>query len=154
MWLNNFPVANGISTTWSQLEIILRHCLDYTHYCCAPFGAYCEAHKENTPTNDMTTCGTHAICLGPTGNFLGTYNFLSLVTGQVIRHCHFDELPVPDAVITLVSDLTKKLVFHKTLFLPTDTVFLLTGQMKLFKLWKMTPLLPILTTFQDAGSTT
>jgi hypothetical protein len=48
------------------------------------FGAYCEVHEENTPTNGMTTRGTPAIYLGPTGNFQGTYNFLSLVTGQVI----------------------------------------------------------------------
>ncbi len=84
MWLNSLPVANGISTTWSPREIILGHPLDYTHHCRAPFGAYCEAHDENTPTNDMTTHGTPAICLGPTGNFQGTYTFLSLVTGQVI----------------------------------------------------------------------
>ncbi len=38
MWLNNFPVANGTSTRWSPREIILRHCLDYTHRSChAPF---------------------------------------------------------------------------------------------------------------------
>jgi hypothetical protein len=84
MWLNKFPVGNGISTTWSTKEIILKHWLDYTHHCRAPYGAYCEVHDENTPTNDMTTRGTPAICLGPTGNFQRTYNFLSLVTGQVI----------------------------------------------------------------------
>jgi hypothetical protein len=145
MWLNNFPVANGISTTRGPCKIILRHCLDYTHHCCAPFGAYCEAHKENTPTNDMTTRRTPAICIGPTGNFQGTYNFLSLVQEQVIKCCHFDELPVPDVIIAWVSALAKKWVFHKTSSLQTDTLFLLTGQMKLFKLWMMTLLLPILT---------
>jgi hypothetical protein len=78
-------------------------------YCCAPFGAFCEVHEENTPTNDMTTRGTSAICLDPTGNFQGTYNFLSHVTGKVIRRCHFDELPVPDSVIARVSELAKNL---------------------------------------------
>jgi hypothetical protein len=115
MWLNNFPVANGISTTWSPREIILRHWLDYTHHCRAPFGAYCEVHEENTPTNDMTTRGTPAICLGPTGNFQGTYNFLSLVTGQVIQRHHFDELPVPDSVIAWVSELAKNLGVRRDL---------------------------------------
>jgi hypothetical protein len=57
--------------------------------------------------NGMTTCGTPAICFGPTGNFQGTYNFLSLVTGQVIQHRHFDELPVPDSVIAQASELAK-----------------------------------------------
>jgi hypothetical protein len=117
MWLNNFPVANGISTTWSPREIILRHWLDYTHHCRAPFGAYCEVHEENTPTNDMTTCGTPAICLGPPGNLQGTYNFLSLVTEQVIQRRHFDELPVPDSVIARVSELAENLG------VPRDLVF-------------------------------
>jgi hypothetical protein len=109
MWLNNFPVANGIFTTWSRREIIFRHWLNYTHHFCTPFGAYCEVHEENTPTNNITTHVTPAISLGPTGNFQGTYNFLSLVTGQVIQCHHFDEVPVPDAVIARVSELAKHL---------------------------------------------
>jgi hypothetical protein len=74
----------------------------------------------------MTTRGTPAICSGPTGNFQGTYNSLSLVTGQVIRHCHFNELPVSDAVIARVSELAKKsgvsrdLVFADRYRLPFD----------------------------------
>ena len=39
MWLNNFPVANGVSDRFSPREIILRHKLDYRHHCRAPFGA-------------------------------------------------------------------------------------------------------------------
>jgi hypothetical protein len=107
MWLNNFPVANGISTIWSPREIIFRHHLDYTHHCRAPFGAYCEAHEKITPTNDMTTHGTPPICLGPTGHLQGTYNFLIFVTGQVIRHCSFNEFPAPDAIIARVSTFAK-----------------------------------------------
>jgi hypothetical protein len=138
-------VANGISTTWNPREIILRHWLDYTHHCCAPFGAYCEVHEENTPRNDMTTHGTPAICLGLTGTFQGTYIFLSLVTGQVIQRCHFDELLVPDSVIAQVSELAKNSGVPRDLDLLTDIVNLSTGWMKLFKLWMMTPLLHILT---------
>ncbi len=57
----------------------------------------------------MTTRGTPAICLGPTGNFQGTYNFLSLVIEQVIQCHHFGELLAPDAVIARVSELAKHL---------------------------------------------
>jgi hypothetical protein len=53
MWLNNFPVVHGISRRFSPREIILRHKLDYKHHCRAPFGAYCEVHEENLPTNSM-----------------------------------------------------------------------------------------------------
>ncbi len=108
MWLNNFPVANGISSTYSPHEIITRHRLDYKRHCRAPFGAYCEAHEENTPTNDMTTRGCPSICLGPTGNIQGTYFFLSLVSGLIIKRRHFDELPIPDAVIKRVEDIASK----------------------------------------------
>ena len=89
MWLNNFPMSNGISSIYSPHEIVLRHRLDYTHHCWAPFGAYCKTHKDNTPANNMKTRGCPAICLGPTGNFQGTYNFLSLITGMVFKRRTF-----------------------------------------------------------------
>jgi hypothetical protein len=78
MWLNNFPVAGGVSDRFSPRELILRHSLDVKRHCRAPFGAYCETHEDNTPTNSMKTRGMPSICLGPTGNRQGTFNFLSL----------------------------------------------------------------------------
>jgi hypothetical protein len=38
MWLNNFPVSNGVSADFSLREIILRHHLSYKYHCRAPFG--------------------------------------------------------------------------------------------------------------------
>jgi hypothetical protein len=55
MWVNNFPLATGISTQFSPQELIICHWLDYKKHCKAPFGAYCKAHKENNPTNSMLT---------------------------------------------------------------------------------------------------
>jgi hypothetical protein len=106
MWLNNFPVENGISHRFSPRELILRHKLDYNHHCRAPFGAYCEVHEDNMPTNSMKSRGIPAICLGPTGNIQGTYNFLSLATGLVLKRRRFDELPAPDSVIKRVESLS------------------------------------------------
>jgi len=37
MWLNNFPVKNGISGRFSPREIILHHKLNFKHQCRAPF---------------------------------------------------------------------------------------------------------------------
>jgi hypothetical protein len=37
MWLNNFPVSNGVSADFSPREIILRHRLSYKYHCRAPF---------------------------------------------------------------------------------------------------------------------
>ena len=87
MWLNNFPIMDGISDHFSPRELIFCHRLDYKHHCCTPFGAYCETHEDNAQlTNSMKTQGTPVICLGPTGNLQGTYNFLNLVTGLVIKY--------------------------------------------------------------------
>ena len=107
MWLNNFPVSNSVSARFSPRELILRHKLDAKNHCRAPFGAYCETHEENTPTNSMESRGTPAICLGPTGNIQGSYNFLNLASGLVIKRRKFTELPVPDSVITRVTEIAK-----------------------------------------------
>jgi hypothetical protein len=119
IWLNNYPITNSISKTWSLSEIILHHCLNYTHHCRAPFRTYCKRHENKTLTNDMTTCGTLAltICLGPKSNFQGMYNCFSLVTGQVIKHHKFDKLLVPNAVITHLA------VLSQSSGVPRDLVF-------------------------------
>jgi hypothetical protein len=133
MWLNNFQVVSGISAAWSPREIILHHQLNYTHHCRAPFGAYCEMLEDNVPTNDMSTQGILAICLGPTGNFQGTYNFLSLVSGLLIKCRCFGELPAPDAVIFRDLALAKKLASQRISSSPTVIVSLLIGLIKLSK---------------------
>ena len=124
MWLNNFPVSNGISFTYSLRQIVLHPCLYYTHHCRAPFGAYCETHEDNTPTNNMKTRGCPAICLGPTENFQDTCNFLSLITGMlVIKRRLFDELTIPDAVIKRVEHLAGKSgVSHNLVFADRNQV--------------------------------
>ena len=108
MWLNNFPTKNGVSDRFSPREIILRHKLNYKKHCRAPFGSYCEVHEDNSPTNSTKSRGIPAICLGPTGNLQGTYSFLNLATGLVIKRRRFTELPVPDSVIKRVETLAEK----------------------------------------------
>jgi hypothetical protein len=126
MWLNNFPVAGGISDRFSPREIILRHRLDAKNHCRAPFGAYCETHEDNKPTNSMKSRGLPTICLGPTGNIQGTYHFLNLSSGLVIKRRNFDELPAPDSVINRVNSLagnnsiTKNLIFADRNQIPFD----------------------------------
>jgi hypothetical protein len=72
------------------------------------FGSYCKVHAENTPTNSMKSRGIPAICLGPTGNSQGTYSFLNLAMGLVIKRRQFTELPAPDSVIKRVATLAQK----------------------------------------------
>ena len=63
----------------------------------------------------MKTRGTPTICLGPTGNLQGTFNFLNLVNDLVIKRCRFDKLPAPDSVIARVASLIGKKGIFPTL---------------------------------------
>jgi len=78
----------------------------------------------------MKSRGLPAICLGPAGNIQGTYSFLNLSVGLVIKCLRFTELPAPDSVIKRVATLAEKsnvstnLVFanrHKITFDWPDT---------------------------------
>jgi hypothetical protein len=99
-------VVNKISADFSPQELICQHCLTYKGHCRAPFGAYCEKHKDNElATKSMHSQAIPAICFSPTGNFQGSYHFLSLVSGLVIKQRTFDELPAPKSVIDRVVTL-------------------------------------------------
>ena len=50
-------------------------------------------------------CG--AICLGPTGNFQGTSQFICLKTGERITRQKFNGFPEPDSVVKRVEELAK-----------------------------------------------
>ena len=93
MWLNNFPTINGISPDYSSREIILCHRLSYKRHCRAPFGAYCETHEDNLPTNSMHSRALPTICLGPTGNFQGSYWPTCLPTFKVAFPPFFATIP-------------------------------------------------------------
>jgi len=63
----------------------------------------------------MKSRGLPAICLGSTGNIQGTYSFLNLSTGLVIKHRRFVELPAPDLVIQRVNTLASNSGVSSTL---------------------------------------
>ena len=76
MSLNSFPRKSGLSKTYSQRTIMAVKALDWNKSCKLHFGAYAQVYK----TLEKRTQG--AICLGPTGNLQGTYNFFSLRSGE------------------------------------------------------------------------
>jgi hypothetical protein len=82
MWLNSFPVKNGLSRIFSPREILVCHRLNAKLHCCVPFGAYCEVHDEPSPSNSMQRRTHGAIHLGPSGNLQGNYHFFCLDTGK------------------------------------------------------------------------
>jgi hypothetical protein len=72
------------------------------------FGAYGLAYSDPTITNTQQEQGTEAICLGPTGNMQGTYKFLNLSTGRIIKRRKFDEYHIPDSIIKKVNAMGRK----------------------------------------------
>ncbi len=82
LWLNAFPAKSGVSKMLSPRKIGYRHKLDFAKHCRAPFGTYCKAHDEPTPTNTMVTRSTLAIVLGLTGTLQSTYKFFNTITGN------------------------------------------------------------------------
>jgi hypothetical protein len=66
--INMFPRRGGVSNNLSPRTLICGVSLDYKTQCQVPFGAYCEIHDDNVPTNTMQARTTPAISLGPTGN--------------------------------------------------------------------------------------
>jgi septum formation topological specificity factor MinE len=89
MFINAFVDEQGISSEPSPSEIILGWNLTPIKHCRAHFGSYCLAYDETDPneTNTMADAdrARQTICLGPTGNFQGTYKFLCLESGKGIK---------------------------------------------------------------------
>jgi hypothetical protein len=106
--INAFPPSSGVSYTNSPQTITTGTTLDYAKHCKLPFGAYVETHDMNTPTNNMKERTHAAICLGPTANFQGSYNFMCLRTGRRITRKQFRELPMPATVIEAVEALAER----------------------------------------------
>jgi hypothetical protein len=54
LWLNAFPVKNGILAVYSPRELLVRWQIDYSKHCRVLPGTYCEVHDEPPPSNTMT----------------------------------------------------------------------------------------------------
>ena len=102
----SFVSKQGISDVWSPREIVLRWQLSWECHAKTQFGAYCEAYDDPDATVSNTQAErTHeSICLGPTGNFQGTYKFFNLKTGHVIKRRQWTEFPMPDSIIRKVEE--------------------------------------------------
>lgn len=66
--INMFPYQGCVSNNLSPHTLICGISLDFKTQCRVFFGAYCEIHDENIPTNTMLTRTTPAISLGPISN--------------------------------------------------------------------------------------
>jgi hypothetical protein len=107
-WINEFPPSSGVSAFYSPRTIMTGTALDFAKHCKLPFGAYAEAHEEYPQTNTMAPRTLGVICLGPTGNFQGSYKMMCHQTGRKLTRKQFQELPMPDSIIKRIEDITAK----------------------------------------------
>ena len=94
LWINAFPPKGGVSSTVSPHNIMTGIQFDYNKHCKLQFGSYVQAHQEPSPTNNQAARTVGAICLGPTGNILGSYKFLNFRTGKRITRRRWTTLPI------------------------------------------------------------
>jgi hypothetical protein len=115
LWLNAFPPSSGVSDTYSPRTIITGTTLDFAKHCKLPFGAYAEAHEEYPQSNTMAQRTRAVICLGPTGNFQGSYKMMCIQTGRKVTRKQFKEIPMPDSVIKRIEAIASKEKENKVL---------------------------------------
>jgi hypothetical protein len=120
-WLNDFPLSSGVSAFYSPRTIMTGMALDFAKHCKIPFGAYAEAHEEYPQTNTMAPRTRGIICLGPTGNFQGSYKMMCHQTGRKLTRKKFQELPMPESIIRRIEAIAEKEKQEKILFSPTGT---------------------------------
>jgi hypothetical protein len=107
MWVNLFPLKGKISSTLSPQAIVTGLTPNAEKHCRIPFGAYTQVHANNTQSNStMISRTVGAISLGPTGNLQGTYKFMSLLTGKLIKARSFPLLPMPEEVMKQVEKMS------------------------------------------------
>ena len=72
-----------------------RKALYWKNICKIPFGAHALVLEYRNIANTLRGQTQGAICLGPTGNTQGNYNFLSIRTDKNITHGQFTEVTTP-----------------------------------------------------------
>jgi hypothetical protein len=84
----------------SPREIMAGQRLDYVQQCRFEYGEYVQTHEQHNSSMTPRTIG--ALALWPTGNPQGTWYFMSLLTGRVLKRNHATQLPMPHEVIDTV----------------------------------------------------
>ena len=80
--------------------------LDLKKSCKLHFGAYAQVHKDRNVTNTLEERTQGAICLGPTGNLQGAYNFFSLRSGKKLPAENSHNCPPPTIVMKTVAEMS------------------------------------------------
>ena len=84
MFFNAFPPKSVLSKTYSPHTIMTGKKLYWKNIFKLHFGACAQVHEDRNVTNTLEERTQGSICLGPTGNLQGTYNFFSLRSGKIL----------------------------------------------------------------------
>ena len=96
------PHPDGVSPTFSPCALVDGHHPTFDSHCKVAVGSYCELHRILEPTNTETPRTVPGIALGPTSDYDGTYEFMSLNSGRKVTCRDFNELPITADVVDLV----------------------------------------------------
>jgi hypothetical protein len=103
--LNMIPRQASVSPAHSPWGLITGRSIDYNkHFRLAP-GVFCMVHEENAPTNSMDQRALEAIAIGPCTSLYGSYRFLSLVSGRIIRRRDWTTMTITNRIVTRVEEL-------------------------------------------------
>ena len=102
---NQLSSSTDISDRMSPLGIVLGHPLPDYNNLQLEYGTYVQVFEDRKITNrtDSRCTGAIALSMNPSAN--GTYEFMSLHTGQLLRRKKFTILPITSAVINQVDKL-------------------------------------------------
>jgi hypothetical protein len=99
-WLHSFPRVDGVSDHMSPREIMTGQRLNYARHCRFEYGKYVQSHEQHDSSMTLRTIG--ALAFWPTGNAQGTWYFMGLLVGRVLKRNHATQLPMPHEVIDTI----------------------------------------------------
>ena len=103
LWMNVFPVKNGVSKTHSPRTIVTGQQVDFNQHFPVELGAYFQTHEEHDNSTRTRTVGV--IALRPNENSQGGFYLLSLTTGHHTDHRNWTDLPMPNEVMDHIHAL-------------------------------------------------
>ena len=84
--------------------------LNWKKICKILFGPYVQVHEDRNGPNTLEERTQGAICIGPTGNLQGNYNFFLLSSSKKITLGQLTEMPTP--VIVIAEKQNEGLIFE------------------------------------------
>ena len=104
--LNRFPIASRISKSMSPLTLVTAEPKPDFNFLKLEFGEHVEAYKDNkSRINSNDTRGIPAMTLDQEANSIGSYWFLSLITGEKLMRRQWTALPMLDWVTQRIDDM-------------------------------------------------